>query len=304
MAEIPFERQFDARPEEVVELSPLVRRIVCDNPGPFTYLGTSTYIVGKGAVAVIDPGPDDRRHLAALLRAVSGETVSHILVTHTHRDHSPLAAALKAATGAPVLAFGPHGSGHSSKAVTSGVLALDASGDTAFRPDRRLAHGEMIEGGGWTLEALHTPGHTSNHLAFALKEENALFSGDHVMAWSTSVIAPPDGRMADYFASLRLLLDRPEEVYWPGHGPEKRNPVPFVRAFLTHRQMREKAVLKRIREGARTIPEIVALVYAEVDPRLHAAAGLSTLAHIEHLVEQGKVVSDGPVSLKAEFRPS
>lgn len=303
MAEIPFERQFDAKPEEAVRLSPLVRRIVCDNPGPFTYVGTSTYIVGTGSVAVIDPGPDDRHHLDAILAATKGERVSHILVTHTHRDHSPLAAALKAETGAPILAFGRHGSGHPSAAVTSGVLTLDASGDTDFVPDRTLAHGETVEGDGWTLEALHTPGHTSNHLAFALKEENALFSGDHVMAWSTSVIAPPDGRMSDYFASLRLLLDRPEEVYWPGHGPEKRDPVPFVRAFLTHRQMREAAILKRIREGAGTIPGIVALVYADVDPRLHAAAGLSTLAHVEHLVEQGKVAADGPVSLKAEFRP-
>ncbi len=302
MAAIPFEREFAQRPGEAVRVSPLIRRIVCGNPGPFTYTGTCTYIVGRGDVAVIDPGPDDDRHLQALLKAIEGERLSRIVVTHTHRDHSPLAARLKAETGAETLGFGPHGSGRPASAVESGDVRLDASGDLDFDPDVRLKHGDLVEGDGWTLEALHTPGHTSNHLAFALKEENALLSGDHVMAWSTSVIAPPDGNMADYFASLRLLLDRPETVYWPGHGPEKRNPRPFVRAFLTHRQMRETAILNRIRAGDRTIPAIVAAVYADVDPKLHAAAALSAFAHVEHLVEQGRVVAEGPVTLSGEFR--
>lgn len=299
MAAIPFETRFDAPAGACVRLSRLVRRVVCGNSGPFTYTGTCSYIVGNGDVCVIDPGPDDEDHFHALARATSGERVTRILVTHTHRDHSPLARRLKAETGAETLGFGPHGSGGG---APGGEVRLDASGDHDFSPDRRLAHGDRVEGDGWTLEALHTPGHTSNHLAFALQEENALFSGDHVMAWSTSVIAPPDGDMADYFASLRLLLDRPEAVYWPGHGPEKRNPQAFVRAFLTHRQMRERAILNRIRAGDRTVARIVAAVYAEVDPRLHPAAALSTFAHVEHLVRQGKVEPLGPLTLAGEYR--
>jgi len=288
MSEIPFSRDFDARPGEAVSLSPLVRRIVCDNPGPFTYKGTSTYIVGRGDVAVIDPGPEDERHLQAILDALDGESVSHILITHTHRDHSPLAARLKALTGAPTYAQGPHGGDKADE----GALRLDAAGDHDFSPDHRLADGDVVEGKGFSLEAVLTPGHTANHMAFALKEEEALFSGDHVMAWSTSVIAPPDGNMADYFASLKKLLGREETVYWPGHGPERRQPQSFVKAFIAHRRMREAAILERIRAGDRTIPEIVKAVYAGIDERLHGAAALSTFAHIEHLIGQGKVKSE------------
>jgi glyoxylase-like metal-dependent hydrolase (beta-lactamase superfamily II) len=293
MTDIPFSRDFDARPGEAVRLSPLVRRIVCDNPGPFTYTGTSTYIVGRGKVAVIDPGPEDARHLDAILAATDGETVTHILVTHTHRDHSPLAARLKDTTGAKTCAQGPHGGGR----LEAGEIRLDAAGDQEFVPDMRLSDGDVIEGAGFTLEAVFTPGHTANHMAFALKEEAALFSGDHVMAWSTSVIAPPDGNMAHYFASLRKLLGREDTVYWPGHGPERREPQGFVRAFLSHRQMREAAILQRIRAGDRTIAAIVKSVYAGLDPRLHAAAALSAFAHVEHLVEQGKVRTEGDLAL-------
>jgi glyoxylase-like metal-dependent hydrolase (beta-lactamase superfamily II) len=293
MTDIPFSRDFDARPGEAVRLSPLVRRIVCDNPGPFTYTGTSTYIVGRGKVAVIDPGPEDARHLDAILAATDGETVTHILVTHTHRDHSPLAARLKDTTGAKTCAQGPHGGGR----LEAGEIRLDAAGDQEFVPDMRLSDGDVIEGAGFTLEAVFTPGHTANHMAFALKEEAALFSGDHVMAWSTSVIAPPDGNMAHYFASLRKLLGREDTVYWPGHGPERREPQGFVRAFLSHRQMREAAILQRIRAGDRTIANIVKAVYAGLDPRLHAAAALSAFAHVEHLVEQGKVRTEGDLAL-------
>ncbi len=288
MPEIPFSHEFDARPGEAVSLSPLVRRIVCDNPGPFTYKGTSTYIVGRGKVAVIDPGPDDARHLAAILDALDGESISHILITHTHRDHSPLAARLKALTGAATFAQGPHGGDR----ADDGALRLDAAGDHAFSPDHRLADGDVVEGKGFSLEAVFTPGHTANHMAFALREEQALFSGDHVMAWSTSVIAPPDGNMADYFASLRKLLEREETVYWPGHGPERRQPRNFVKAFIAHRRMREAAILARIKAGDRTIPEIVSSVYASIDERLHGAAALSTFAHIEHLIAEGKVRSE------------
>ncbi|CAN5279121.1 MBL fold metallo-hydrolase [soil metagenome] len=286
MSDIAFDRDFDPVPGLTAVLSPLVRRVVCDNPGPFTFKGTSTYIVGRGEVAIIDPGPSDEAHLAALLAAVAGETVSHILVTHTHMDHAPLAAELQKHTGAPILAY----------AIPENATAddeghrLDAAVARDFVPDVVLADGQVVEGKGWTLETVFTPGHMSSHAAYALKEERSLFSGDHVMAWATSVIAPPDGNMGQYFWALRRLLEREDDIYYPGHGPEKRNPKPLVRAFLAHRRMREEAIIKRIREnGATTIPDIVKTSYAGLDPRLYGAAGLSTLAHIEHLIEQGRV---------------
>jgi glyoxylase-like metal-dependent hydrolase (beta-lactamase superfamily II) len=304
MDAIDFDTDFAPVPGRVERISPLVRRLVCNNPGPFTFTGTNTYIVGTGEVAIIDPGPDDSAHWAALTAALKGETVSHILVTHTHRDHSPLARRLKQATGAPILAFGPHGSGRVARATAVGGPVLDASGDLDFIPDIALADGAAIEGRGFTLTAVFTPGHTSNHMAFRLEDEQALFSGDHVMAWATSVIAPPDGHMAQYMASLRRLLDDPDDrLYWPGHGPGRADPRALVRAILAHRQMREAAVLERISSGDRTIPAIVARIYAAVDPRLHAAAALSTFAHVEHLVEQGKVTTDGDLSLESEYHP-
>ncbi len=283
MTDLSFDRNFDVAPGEAVRLSPLVRRVLVNNPGPYTFKGTSTFIVGQGQVAVIDPGPDDEAHLAALLEAVRGETVTHILVTHSHADHSPLARRLKAATGAATLAHG------AVTAPPSSGLRLDASIDHGFVPDIRLAEGDAVSGPGWTLEALFTPGHMSNHMCFALKEERALFAGDHVMSWATSVIAPPDGDMAQYFASLRKLLERDDQVYHPGHGPSRRDPLPLVRGYLAHRRMREEAIRARVAQGARTVPEIVATIYADVDPRLHGAAALSTTAHLDHLVEQGKL---------------
>lgn len=303
MSDIPFDRDMTVSYGETERVSPLIRRVVANNPGPFTFTGTGTYIVGRDTVAVIDPGPDDDAHLDALARALDGETVSHILVTHTHRDHSPLAARLKALTGADVVAYGPHGAGRQVRAMASGNLELDASGDTGFVPDREIAHGEAVTGPGWTLEAVFTPGHMANHMAFALPEEKALFSGDHVMAWSTSVIAPPDGNMADYMASLRRVLERDDEIYWPTHGPARRDPKPFVRAFITHRQMREKAILARLEGGDRTIAEIVSAIYREVDPKLHPAAAMSVLAHMEHLIEQDLVETDGNPGLASEYRP-
>jgi glyoxylase-like metal-dependent hydrolase (beta-lactamase superfamily II) len=283
MSELSFDRDFEVTPGEAVQVSPLVRRVLAGNPSPFTFKGTSTFIVGRGQVAVIDPGPEDERHFAALLKAIAGETVTHILVTHSHADHSPLAGRLKQATGARTYGQG---------AVTPGGeagLRLDSAIDHAFVPDELLADGDAVTGPDWTLEALFTPGHMSNHMCFALKEEQALFSGDHVMAWATSVIAPPDGDMADYFASLRKLLGRDEQVYHPGHGPSRRDPQPLVRGYLAHRRMREEAIRARVEQGARTVKEIVAAIYADVDPRLHAAAALSTTAHLRHLVAQGKL---------------
>lgn len=287
MTELHFNRDFDPAHGEAVALSPLVRRVVVNNPGPYTFKGTSTFIVGRGHVAVIDPGPDDDAHFAALLATLRGETVTHILVTHSHADHSPLARRLKQATGASTYAHGGVGAPHAAG------LRLDASIDHDFRPDTTLADGDTVSGPGWTLEALFTPGHMSNHMCFALREEQALFAGDHVMAWATSVIAPPDGDMGQYFASLRKLLDREERVYHPGHGPSKSDPLPLVRGYLAHRRMREEAIRARVEQGQRTVAAIVAAIYADVDPKLHGAAALSTRAHLDHLVAQGKLrVSD------------
>lgn len=298
MSKIQFNRDFDPQHGLTINVSPLVQRVVCNNGGPFTFTGTGTYIVGGETVAVIDPGPDDDDHLAALLNALDGRTVSHIIITHTHMDHSPLAERLKKATGAKTFAYGPHGAG---RVPNSGNAQLDAGGDLDFVPDVLIGDGDVLSSGDWSLEAVFTPGHTSNHMAFALKEENALFSGDHVMGWSTSVIAPPDGYMADYFVSLKKLLERSEEIYWPTHGGPKRDPLPFVRAFLTHRKMREAAIETRIKKGDRLINEIVKTIYSEVDPRLHPAAAMSTMAHVEHLIERGKVKTDGAFSLSSEY---
>lgn len=283
MTDLRFDRDFNVTPGEAVTLSPLVRRVVVNNPSPYTFKGTSSFIVGKGQVAVIDPGPDDDAHFAALLEAIRGETVTHILVTHSHADHSPLARRLKAATGASTFAYGRV------EAPPSAGLRLDASIDHEFAPDQLLRDGDAISGSGWTLEALFTPGHMSNHMCFALREEQALFAGDHVMAWATSVIAPPDGDMAQYFTSLRKLLDREDAIYHPGHGPSKRDPKPLVRGYLAHRRMREEAIRARVEQGARTVEDVVAAVYADVDPKLHGAAALSTKAHLDHLVAQGKL---------------
>lgn len=289
MVSLSFDRDFNIESGPAMELSPLVRRVLADNPGPFTFKGTASFIVGHGKVAIIDPGPDSDQHLAALLAAVCGETVTHILVTHSHLDHSPLARRLKAATGATLVGYGAVARPESSD---SGLPRLDASIDADFDPDIKLRHGEAITGQGWTLEGVFTPGHMSNHMSYALPQENTLFCGDHVMAWATSVIAPPDGNMGQYFASLRLLLDRDDALYHPAHGPSRAEPKSLVRAYLVHRKMREDAILARLKAGDRTIAEIVAANYADIDPRLHAAAGLSTLAHIEHLIERGLVRQD------------
>jgi glyoxylase-like metal-dependent hydrolase (beta-lactamase superfamily II) len=286
MVSLAFDRDFDITPDKVATLSPLIRRVVADNPGPFTFKGTASFVVGKGEVAIIDPGPDDDAHLAALIAAIDGEKLSHIFVTHSHLDHSPLARRLQQATGAAIVGYGPAAPLDPHEA---GTLRLDASIDAAFDPDIKLAHGGVIAGSGWTLEGVFTPGHMSNHMSYALKEEKALFCGDHVMAWATSVIAPPDGNMGQYFASLRLLLERDDDIYHPAHGPARRDPKSLVRAYLVHRKMREEAVVARLKAGDRSIAEIVKANYADIDPRLHAAAGLSTLAHIEHLIERGLV---------------
>jgi glyoxylase-like metal-dependent hydrolase (beta-lactamase superfamily II) len=298
--DIPFDKSFNLAPETVEEVAPGVRRVLADNPGPFTFKGTVSYIVGRGRVAIIDPGPLDETHIAALLDAVRGETVTHIFVTHTHRDHSPAVPRIKAATGAMVLAEGPH---RAARPLHIGEAPrLDASNDTDFRPDRALLDGEVVEGAGWTIEAVATPGHTANHMAFALKEADLLFSGDHVMAWSTPVVAPPDGAMSDYMASLQKLARRPEPVYLPGHGGAVRDAPRFVAHYIRHRQAREASILHRLAKGEADIPTLVRAIYIGLDPRLVKAAGLSVLAHLEDLVTRGLAATEGQPSIAGRYR--
>ena len=299
-AEPDLDRALPASGETTV-LTPMIRRRICPNDGPFTASGTCTYVVGRGRVAVIDPGPEDAGHIAALLADLDGETVEAIVVTHTHRDHSPGARLLQARTGAPIVGCGPHVAAR--ELLEGEVPALDASADRDHRPDREMGEGDVMEGRGWSLRALATPGHTMNHLAFALPEENALFSGDHVMAWSTSIVAPPDGSMRAYMASLDRLRGRPETIYWPGHGGPVRDPRRFVRGLAAHRRQRENAIRARIAAGDRDIGGIVEAIYQGLDRRLIGAAALSVFAHLEDMVERGLVRSEGPVTLTGRFLP-
>ena len=298
--DIPFDKTFDLLPDQPKEVAPAVRAVVADNPSPFTYKGTVSYIIGRGKVAILDPGPDDDTHIRALLDAVRGETVTHIFVTHTHRDHSPAVPKVKAATGAQVFAEGPH---RLARPLHIGeARRLDASADMDFRPDIALADGEVVSGDGWTLEAVTTPGHTANHMAFALRESDLLFSGDHVMAWSTSIVAPPDGAMSDYMDSLHKLARRSEPLYLPGHGGPVREAPRFVRHYIRHRQGREASILHRLGKGEADVATIVKAVYIGLDPRLHSAAALSTLAHLEDMVARGLVTTDGPPSISGTYR--
>lgn len=298
---IDFDTAFEPAYGEPVPVAPGVARLTVNNPSAFTFHGTNSYIVGAGTLAVIDPGPVDDDHLRALLKAIDGRPVSHIFVSHTHVDHSPLAAVLAARTGAKMLAEGPHRPARPLR--TGEVNPLDASGDDAFMPDVVLKDGDVVEGDGWALRAVFTPGHTANHLAFALEGTGVLFSADHVMAWSTSIVAPPDGAMTDYMASLDKLLARDDGVYLPGHGGPVTQPAAFVRGLKVHRKMRERAILERLKSGDRTISEMVAAIYRDVDPRLHGAAGLSVLAHLEDLVGRGIVATEGEPSIDAIYVP-
>ncbi|HEX2762519.1 MAG TPA: MBL fold metallo-hydrolase [Allosphingosinicella sp.] len=266
----------------VERMSPKVRRILAPNPSPFTFTGTQTYVVGEAEVAVIDPGPNLPEHVDALVDAVAGERIVAILCTHTHRDHSPASRALAAATGAPIVGCAP-------LSLSDEGPRADEAFDPEYAPDRVLADGETVEGPGWTLEAVATPGHTSNHLCFALREEKALFSGDHVMGWSTTVVAPPDGDMAAYMVSLDRLLGRDDRVLYPAHGPPVEHPPRHVRALIGHRRMREKQIVERVGRGQAQISDMVAEMYRGIDPRLHPAAGRSVLAHLLDLEARGLV---------------
>jgi glyoxylase-like metal-dependent hydrolase (beta-lactamase superfamily II) len=298
--DISFNRDFPLVPDVVEEVVPGVRRVLCNNPSPFTFTGTVSYIVGNGNVAIIDPGPDDEAHAKALLDAVRGETVTHIFVTHTHRDHSPNTARLKAATGATVYAEGPHRASRPSYA--SETRSTESGADRDFRPDVTVKDGDTINGDGWTLEAVATPGHTANHMAYAWPERHIMFIGDHVMGWSTSIVAPPDGSMADYMASLEKLTRRKEQLYFSGHGPEIPDAVNFVKFMIRHRKAREASILHRLAKGEADIPSIVRASYIGIDPRLVGAAGYSVLAHLEDLVARNIVATDGDPVIGGVYR--
>ncbi|MBL8565324.1 MAG: MBL fold metallo-hydrolase [Hyphomicrobiaceae bacterium] len=286
---------------EAAGLGPGVVRLVAENPGPFTFKGTNTYIVGSTELAVIDPGPDDEKHIGDILRVAAGRPITHILITHTHRDHVDNAAALKAATGALT-------AGYSRSNVSRGTIASSPSGtefvDIEFAPDIELAHGDVLSGADWSMTALHTPGHAPDHICYALDGREILFSGDHVMAWNTTVVAPPEGRMADYLTSLQILLGRPERTYLPGHGGRIEDAQRMVKAYLLHRRWREQAIVAAIRDGRSTVREVAELIYDSLDPKLHNAALLSVMAHVEHLIEREMVTAAGALSFDQRLAPS
>jgi glyoxylase-like metal-dependent hydrolase (beta-lactamase superfamily II) len=326
---IPYVRDLDVQYGRVEQVSPLVRRVIASNANKFTYKGTGTYLVGRGEVAVIDAGPALPEHVEAILSALEpGERITHLLVTHTHSDHSPATALVQANVDAASYGFGPHGAvppddpddrvvfgdpdadGETEKAEQAKAIAegrspdeLREGADTDFRPDIALADGDVVCGAGWTLRAVHTPGHTSNHLCFALDEEAALFSGDHVMGWSTSVIGPPDGNLGQYLASLRKLLARPDERYWPTHGPVIGHPHELVRSFLAHRAERTEQLLAALADGPATLVQLVPRLYAPATPKpLWRAAAASLYAHVLDQIERGTVASDGEPKRSAVFR--
>lgn len=292
--ELPFRKEINFEYGIATEVAPRVRRIVANNPGPFTYKGTNTYLIGDGReIALIDPGPEDEAHFNAIMQAAGQARITHVLITHTHRDHTDGLERVIAATGAKTCGFGR-------TARERGVRKTSPSGgefvDKDFAPDIVLKDGDRLDVAGVTLTALHTPGHAPDHLCFVLEGTGIMFSGDHVMAWNTSVVAPPEGKMSDYIAALERLLDRTDEVYFPGHGGRLMQPQRVVKAYVLHRRMREQSILECIRQGHATIAEIVPIVYRGLDPRLLNAASLSIAAHVEHLAERGLVISEGPLT--------
>lgn len=320
MTPIPFVRLDDPRYGEAVVVSPLVRRVIAPNPSRFTYHGTGTYIIGHGQIAVIDPGPVDDAHRDAVAAAITGERVVAIVVTHCHGDHSPLSAWLRAETGAPTIAIGPHTGVQDVDDLVEDLVEEDpvedpsGSGgasspnrepiDVDFDPDVRVSDGDVvIAADGWELRAVHTPGHTSNHLAVALDAERSLFTGDHIMGWSTTVVVPPDGEMRAYMESVRKVQGRADATLWPTHGAPVTDSGPFLAAYLAHRVEREAQVLAAVRSGISTVDVIVERLYVDVAPELHRAARRSVLAHLVKLVDDGMVaVADGaPPTLRAAF---
>lgn len=295
--QIPFRRELEFQYDQADRVGPRIRRVIAENPSPFTLYGTGTYILGNGDVAVVDPGPADSHHIQAILDATEGETITHVLVTHTHTDHSPGCALLKKKVDVPTFAYGPHGAGKLEEGVP-----VEEGGDMDFEPDELIRHGDVIEGGDWSVECVYTPGHTSNHMCYQLREDKALFTGDHIMGWSTSIISPPDGDMGAYMASLDLLLERDDDVYWPTHGPRIDNPKELVRAFIAHRHERESQIKKCVAKGVHRIRDMVPIMYTSTPEFMYPAAARSVLAAVEYLVRKGELASEGPVSLDGEYR--
>lgn len=293
---IPFDKTFEFEYGVLERVAPRVRRIVARNPSPFTWHGTGTYVLGEGRVAVVDPGPDLAEHVDALLAALERETITHLLVTHTHRDHSPACRAIRAATGAPSYGFGPHGSGR----IEAGVQ-VEEGADYDFVPDVPVCHGDVIRGHGWSVECVHTPGHTSNHVCYQLREERALFCGDHVMGWSTTIISPPDGEIGTYLDSLTLLLAREDHCYWPTHGPRVDEPKRLVRALVDHRLERVEEVRACLARGIHEIPDMVTRMYADIPVLMHRAAGRSVLATLVFMMARGEVVCEGEPGIASRF---
>lgn len=293
---MPFSREFEFEYCRMERVAPMIRRIVAPNPSPFTWHGTGTYVIGEGNVAVVDPGPDLPEHVDALLAALDGETITHLLVTHTHRDHSPACRPVQAATGAPTYGFGRHGIGR----IEPGVQ-VEEGADKDFEPDVRVAHGDVVSGDGWSVECVHTPGHTSNHICYQLREHKALFSGDHVMGWSTTIISPPDGDIASYLASLELLLDRDDACYWPTHGACIREPKPLVQALIDHRLERADEIRACLADGVHEIAAMVLRMYADIPEFMHRAAARSVFSTLIYLIERGEVSCEGELHVSSRF---
>lgn len=301
MASPSFDTAFQPAHGLPVIVAPDVARITAPNSGPMTFKGTNTYLIGRDELALVDPGPDDEAHFAAVMAAINGRRLSHILLTHTHLDHSAMLARLADQTGAVVAGCGPH---RPARHVELGEINhLDAAADKTYAPDIEMAHGNTLMIDGIQIEAIQTPGHTANHLSFAIGNDGVVLTGDHIMAWATTIIAPPDGSMRDYLASLELMEARSDRLYLPGHGGPVSNTHAFVRGLKAHRRMRERAILERLKSGDRSIPAIVSAIYRDTDRRLHGAAALSVMAHMEDLVERGLVACDGPLALDASYQP-
>lgn len=293
---IPFVRDFDFEYGKLTQLSPLIQRVIADNPGPFTYTGTGVYIIGTDEVAIIDPGPLTPAHIKAVDKALEGRRLTHVFVTHHHIDHSPMALPLAQKHGCKV-----YGYGRQIQLPDGGDVRLEAGDDLNFKPDIEINDGDIFKGKDWTLEAIHTPGHTSNHMCYALHEENTLFSGDHIMGWSTSVVSPPDGSMGDYLASLKRVKVRHFSCIRPTHGPAIKEVDSFIQAYIDHRHHRDRQIMDALATGLTNIKDIVKHIYTDVDPRLHPAAAHSVLAHIIHMYETDRVHCDGVPSLKRAY---
>jgi len=296
MVDIPFIHGHTFEYGKPERQSPLVTRITADNPGPFTYTGTGVYMVGTDDVALIDPCPITPAHTKALDAALLGKTLTHILLTHHHSDHSPMAKPLADKYGCKIYGLSPK-----PRQAGSFTTKLDAGNDPGFRPDIQISHNDVFSGTGWRLKAVHTPGHTSNHICYALPQENTLFSGDHIMGWATSVVIPPDGHMGDYLASLNLIKQQNYDIIRPTHGPAITEVKPFVQAYIDHRLAREQQIYETVLGGRHHIMDMVTHIYKDIDKRLYPAAAISVLAHLIHLCEAGRVTTAGTMTLNANY---